>query len=229
MFIGQRWHPLTSGRGSSCFPTYIGGFHGAVAAGYGRRRRAQNVTDEPNTTSLVAQILEDWKSHGREWTRPGFQAVAVHRFGNWRMRIGPRALRVPFSVLYQALYTGVRNIYGIEIPYTARLGRRVIVEHHSGIVVHGHSTVGDDCILRQGVTLGNRSLDEPLAAPQLGKRVNIGAGAKILGGVLIGDDAQIGANAVVLIDVPPGALAVGVPARVVQTKKPRGVNAQEST
>jgi serine O-acetyltransferase len=74
--------------------------------------------------------------------------------------------------------------------------------------------IGDDCILRQGVTLGNRTLDRPLEAPQLGSRVNVGAGAKLLGAIRVGDDATIGANAVVLAHVPPGALAVGVPAMI---------------
>jgi serine acetyltransferase len=176
-----------------------------------------DVTDAP--IGLVAQIVEDWKAHGCDWTRPGFQALAVHRFGNWRMRIGPRPLRLPFSALYRALYQGVRNFYGIELPYSARVGRRVVFEHQSGIVIHGNASLGDECIVRQGVTLGNRNREESLAAPHLGSRVNVGAGAKILGEVFIGDDAQIGANAVVLTDVPAGALAVGVPARVLQVKK----------
>jgi serine acetyltransferase len=163
---------------------------------------------------FLGQLAEDWRTHGRDWTRPGFQAVAIHRFGNWRMKIGPKVLRAPFSVLYRALYRGVRNFYGIELPYSAQVGRRVCFEHQSGIVIHGNSVIGDDCILRQNVTLGNRSLSDPLAAPRLGNRVNVGAGAKILGPVSIGDGAQIGANAVVHIDVPGGAVAVGIPARI---------------
>jgi serine acetyltransferase len=166
---------------------------------------------------LLAQIGEDWDAHGRDWTRPGFQALAVHRFGNWRMGIGPKLLRAPFSMLYRTLYRGVRNFYGIELPYTATVGRRVIIEHQSGIVIHGATVIGDDCILRQDVTLGNRSLDHPAEAPRLGARVNVGAGAKILGPVSIGDGAQIGANAVVRIDVPAGAVAVGIPARIVRS------------
>jgi serine O-acetyltransferase len=178
------------------------------------------VSAEATPRSLIAQIVEDWQANGRDWTRPGFQALAVYRFGNWRMRIGPKPLRAPFSVLYRALYVGVRNFYGIELPYTTRVGRRVVLEHQSGIVIHGHSRIGDDCVLRQGVTLGNRSLDEPFAAPELGERVNVGAGAKILGKVIVGDGAQIGANAVVLADVPAGTLAVGVPARLVNRATP---------
>ena len=169
---------------------------------------------DADTPGLFAQVVEDWEAHGRDWTRPGFQAVAVHRFGNWRMGIQARPLRIPFSVMYKACFRAIRNFYGIELPYTARLGRRVVIEHQSDIVVHGMAAIGDDCVLRQGVTIGNRNLREPLAAPKLGARVSVGAGAKILGSVVIGSDAQIGANAVVLNDVPDGAMAVGVPARV---------------
>jgi len=167
--------------------------------------------------SLAAQIREDYHAHGRDWTRPGFHAVAVHRFGVWRMRIRPKWLRAPFSVLYRILFRCVRNLYGIELPYSATLGRRVIFEHQSGIVIHGNATIGDDCIIRQGVTLGNRTLDKPFDAPTLAPGVNVGAGAKILGAVHIGEYAAIGANAVVVRDVPPHALAVGVPARIVHT------------
>jgi serine acetyltransferase len=166
-------------------------------------------------SGLLKQIAEDYRTHGRDWTRPGFQAVAVHRFGNWRMGIGPKLVRAPFSLLYRTLYTGVRNLYGIELPYSARVGRRVVIEHQHGIVVHGNAVIGNDCILRQGVTLGNRSLKRPSEAPRLGDNVNVGAGAKILGAVSIGDGAQIGANAVVRCDVPPHSLAFGIPARVV--------------
>jgi serine O-acetyltransferase len=167
---------------------------------------------------LLAQLVEDWNVHDRDWTRPGFQAVAVHRFGNWRMSVRPKLLRAPLSVLYRALYRGVRNFYGIELPYTANLGRRVVFEHQSGIVIHGHSTIGDDCVIRQDVTLGNRSPDHPFDAPRLGAGVSVGAGAKIIGAVSVGDRATIGANAVVRQDVPAGALAVGVPARIVPSR-----------
>ena len=164
---------------------------------------------------LWAQIREDWIAHGRDWTRPGFRAMAVYRFGVWRTGIRPRIVRAPFSVLYRSLFRHVRNHYGIELPYSARLGRRVIIEHQCCIVIHGNCVIGDDCIIRQGCTLGNKDLDRPGDAPTLGHRVNVGAGAKILGAVKIGDGAAIGANAVVLTDVPGGALAVGVPARIV--------------
>jgi serine acetyltransferase len=177
------------------------------------------MNSEPYTLGLLAQIREDWIAHGRDWTRPGFRAVAVHRFGNWRMRLQPKILRAPLSVLYRVLYRRIRNVYGIELPYSTRLGRRVIFEHQAGITIHGECVIGDDCIIRQGVTLGNRWLDRPLDAPRIGNRVNVGAGAKILGRVTIGDHANIGANAVVLSDVPAHATAVGIPARVVSNSR----------
>ena len=173
----------------------------------------------PDQLSFWHQIKEDWIAHDRDWTLPGFRAVAVHRFGVWRMGIQPKLLRAPFSILYRMLYRKVRNGYGIELPYTVQLGRRVIIEHQGAIVVHGYCTIGDDCILRQGVTLGNRHLNRPFDAPQLGDRVNVGAGAKLFGAIQIGHDAQIGANAVVLKDVPAGATAVGIPAKIVKEKK----------
>lgn len=171
-----------------------------------------------NVRAMCSLIAEDYRAHGRQWTRPGFRALAVHRFGNWRMSVRSRLLRAPLSMLYRWGYRHCRNVYGIEIPYTATIGRGVIVEHQGGIVVHGASVIGDGSIIRQNCTLGLRSLDRLDEAPIIGKRVNIGAGAVIIGRVTIGDDAAIGANAVVMRDVPAGALAVGVPAMV----KPHG-------
>ena len=166
--------------------------------------------------SLWAQICDDWRTHGRDWTKPGFRAVAVHRFGVWRMAVQPKLLRAPLSIIYRALYRRCRNLYGIELPSSVRLGRGVIVEHQGGIVVHGETVIGDHCIIRQNCTLGIRRLDSLHDAPVLGRGVQLGAGAAVLGRVTLGDGAIIGANAVVLIDVPAGALATGVPAIVKQ-------------
>jgi serine O-acetyltransferase len=114
------------------------------------------------------------------------------------------------------LFRRVRNRYGIELPYSAKLGRRVIIEHQGAIVIHGNCEIGDDCIIRQGCTLGNRYLDRPEDAPKLGNRVNVGAGAKILGQVVISDDACVGANAVVLKDIGAGETAIGIPAKILK-------------
>ena len=175
--------------------------------------------DDTATPGFWQLWREDLSAHQGDWTRPGFRSVAVHRFGQWRMGIRPKLLRAPFSLIYRVLFRRCRNIYGIELPYSVHLGRRVIIEHQAGIVVHGSAVIGDDCILRQGVTIGNNGLNHPQDAPVIGKRVNIGAGAKILGPVCIGDDAVIGANAVVLHDVPAGTTVVGIPARPIDQRQ----------
>lgn len=136
------------------------------------------------------------------------------------MKIAPRLLRIPLSMIYKSLYRKIRNSYGIDLPYTIKLGRRVIIEHQSCIIIHGHAAIGDDCVIRQGVTIGNRYLNSSSDAPQLGNRVNVGAGAKILGKIAIADDVNIGANAVVLTDLAAGQTAVGIPAKVVSKRLP---------
>ncbi|MEM6392451.1 MAG: serine O-acetyltransferase [Planctomycetota bacterium] len=180
---------------------------------------ASVATPEADTRlSLWQQLKEDHAAHRRDWTRPGFRAVAVHRFGVWRMGIRSKLLRAPFSLLYRTLHRRVRNVYGIELPYSATLGRRVVVEHQGGIVIHGNAVIGDDCVIRQGVTLGIRHESEPDQAPVLGHGVSVGAGAVILGGITLGDGSSVGANAVVLKDVPAGATAVGIPAKIIPPK-----------
>lgn len=163
---------------------------------------------------MRALIREDWAANGRDWSRPGLRTLAVHRFGRWRMTVRSRVLRGPLSFLYRRLFYRCRNVYGIELPFTADVGRRVVIEHQGGIVIHGSVVIGDECVIRQNCTIGVRRTDHTGAAPVLGARVDIGAGAAILGKVTIGDGAAIGANAVVLCDVPAGALAIGVPAVV---------------
>ena len=180
---------------------------------------------EPTTTSseptpgLCALIREDLRAHGGDWTRPGFRTLAAYRFGVWRMSIRSKVLRAPFSVLYRWMFRYCRNRYGIELPYTAQVGRGVVIEHQGAIVIHGASVLGDGCVIRQGVTLGNRYLDRPDEAPRLGKNVNVGAGAKLLGAFAVGDSAVIGANAVVLRDVEAGQTVVGIPAKPIGAKR----------
>jgi serine O-acetyltransferase len=164
---------------------------------------------------LVDYVTEDLRAHEGDFTRPGFRALLVHRFGNYRMH-QRRPYRIGLTMMYRVLAQYVRNHYGVEVPFSAKVGRRVVIEHQGGIVIHGCSVIGDDCVIRQGVTLGNRHMNEPFDAPVLGSRVNVGAGAKLLGRVHIGDDASIGANSVVLRDVPAGGTAVGVPARLLR-------------
>ena len=139
---------------------------------------------------------------------PGVHAVWTHRLSH-RMWHHP-ALRLPARLVSQF----ARFATGIEIHPGARIGRRLFIDHGMGVVIGETTVIGDDCILFQGSTLGGRSMRRGKRHPTLGDRVLVGAGAKVLGPVWIGDDAQVGANAVVVKDVAPGAIAVGVPARV---------------
>jgi len=138
--------------------------------------------------------------------------MAVYFFGRWRYRIKPRLIRAPFSFAYRVLKMLSEILTGIELPCEAAVGRRFRIEHCGDIVVSGDAIIGDDVVIRNGVTIGLRHVGER-GSPAIGNRVDIGAGAKILGPISIGDDVLIGANAVVLRDVPPSSIAVGIPAR----------------
>ena len=163
---------------------------------------------------MFENIREDWHTHGRQLSRQGLWALAVYRFGRWRYTIRWRWLRMPFSFFYKILKTLSEILTGIELPCETTLGRRFRIDHFAGIIISGDAVFGDDCVIRNGVTVGLKHTGHR-GAPILGNRVDIGAGAKILGAIRIGDDVQIGANAVVLTDVPSNSIAVGVPARVI--------------
>jgi len=167
---------------------------------------------------MFERIRSDWNTHNRDWSRHGFWALVVYRFGNWRYGIKPRALRMPFSFLYKLMKFFADSLLGIELPCEAVIGERFTIEHIGGIVISGDAVFGDDCVIRNGVTVGLRHRGER-GSPQLGHRVDIGAGAKLLGPIRIGNDVAIGANAVVLCDVPDGCIAVGVPARVIRRNR----------
>ena len=107
-----------------------------------------------------------------------------------------------------------RWLTGIEIHPGATIGRRVFIDHGMGIVIGETAEIGDDTTLYHGVTLGGTSWNKGKRHPTLGRNVVVGAGAKILGPITVGDDAKVGSNAVVVRDVPPGATAVGIPARI---------------
>lgn len=168
---------------------------------------------------MFDNLREDFNAHQRDPWRQAVWALAVYRFGRWRYTVRPAILRKPLSLLYKFLKIWSQVVTGIDLPCETQVGRRLVIEHFGGIIVSGDTVIGDDVVLRHGVTLGLRHTHRP-GAPVIGNRVDIGAGAKILGPVHIGDDAVIGANAVVLTDVPAGALAVGVPAVIKMRRQP---------
>jgi serine O-acetyltransferase len=177
--------------------------------------------------TLLRTIREDLAAHHGEWARPGFHAIAAHRFGNWTKTIKHRPLRAVPSLLAKTMHVFCRNVYGIELPFEASVGRRVVLEHQHGIIVHGNATIGDDCVLRQGVTLGCKTVDAHWEAPQLGRGVDVGAGAKILGKVTLGEGCTVGANSVITKHVAPRATVVGNN-KVIASNRPLDYDIQAS-
>ena len=167
---------------------------------------------------MFGNIRQDWRAHQCSWSRHGFWVLVIYRFGRWRYGIRSRVLRLPFSFAYKILKFSSEMLLGVELPCEATIGRGFVIEHIGGIVISGDATFGDDCIVRNGVTVGLRRRGVR-GSPQIGHRVDIGAGAKILGPIRVGDDCAIGANAVVLSDVPANSIAVGIPARVLPRKQ----------
>ena len=146
----------------------------------------------------------------------GLHAIWSHRLAH-RMWTRPR-LRGPARVLMQL----TRFLTGIEIHPGATIGRRFFIDHGMGVVIGETTEIGDDVMVYHGVTLGGRTLQQVKRHPTIGDRVTIGAGAKVLGPLTVGDDSAIGANAVVTRDVPAESIATGIPAVIrVRTAKQR--------
>jgi serine O-acetyltransferase len=146
---------------------------------------------------------------------PGLHAVWIHRISHGLWNLGLKWIARMLSMLS-------RWITGIEIHPGAKIGRRVFLDHGLGIVIGETTEIGDDCTIYQGVTLGGTSLYKGVKRhPTLGKGVVISAGAKVLGGFTVGDGARVGSNAVVLKEIPVGATAVGIPARILHPDLPQ--------
>jgi len=165
---------------------------------------------------MFENIRADFCAHGRDWGAQGFWAMLVYRFGRWRYKVRPAPLRKLLSLIYKFLYKFVQILTGIKLPCEVPVGKGFVIEHSGDIVVSGFASFGDHCRIRNGVVIGLARTEEP-CAPQLGDDVDVGAGAKLLGNIRIGNHVRIGANAVVVTDVPDNCIAVGVPAVI----KPR--------
>jgi len=143
---------------------------------------------------------------------PGFHALQVHRFSHWLWGMG-------LHWLARMLSHCSRWLTGIEIHPGASIGRRVFIDHGMGVVIGETAEIKDECTLYHGVTLGGTSWNKGKRHPTLERGVVIGAGAKVLGPLTVGEGARIGSNAVVVRDVPPGATAVGIPARIIESER----------
>jgi serine O-acetyltransferase len=162
----------------------------------------------------IACILERDPAARSRWEvltcYPGLHALVLHRRAHWFWAHGLRWLGRFTSHV-------ARFLTGIEIHPGATIGRRVFIDHGMGVVVGETAEIGDECTIYQGVTLGGTALTKGAKRhPTLGRGVIVGANSQVLGGFTVGDGARVGSNAVVLKAVPPGATAVGNPARVIQ-------------
>ena len=175
-----------------------------------------DTNENPDGKGLIELVLEDFRTHDKSLLEPGFWAVALHRFGNWRMGIKPKLVRGPFSVAYKVGSTAVNWLWGIDLGYTVKLGRRVRIWHHGGIVLSARA-IGDDVHIRHNTTMGIARRSELTKRPTIEAGVDIGAGACIVGDVTVGHDSVVGANAVVVTSFPPHSRVVGVPARAIKS------------
>ena len=161
-----------------------------------------SVFDRDPAARTVFEVLTNY---------PGMHAIWGHRVAKWFWCRG-------FKWLGRTLSTIFRWLTGVEIHPGATLGRRFFIDHGMGIVIGETAEIGDDCTIYHSVTLGGTSWSAGKRHPTLGNNVVIGAGAKVLGPLMIGDNSRIGSNAVVVKDVPDGATVIGIPGRIVKTK-----------
>ncbi len=150
---------------------------------------------------------------------PGVHAVWAHRASHWLWQ------RQAFFAA-RALSQAARQLTGIEIHPAAEIGERLFIDHGAGVVIGETAQVGDDVTIYHGVTLGGRGLSPGKRHPTIGNRVIVGAGAKVLGDIAVGDDSRIGANAVLVRSVKEHSVVVGVPGQVVSSHRPAGERRQ---
>jgi serine O-acetyltransferase len=170
-----------------------------------------DVNGNPRDIGPLALLAEDFRTYDRDPLAAGFWAVTVHRMGNLRMAIKPKWLRAPATVAYRAAYRGVIALWGIDLPYNMKIGRRFRLGHH-GCVHIGAREIGDDVTIQHSVTVG-LIRHNTLRFPTIGNRVEIGPGAAIVGSIHVGDDSFVGANTVVGRDLLPASKVMGIPMR----------------
>ena len=162
--------------------------------------------------------LKRYHNHGRfEWFEPSIGVIILFRTGHCLQQIRFAPIRWIFTIVHLPVYMIFSFLSGIHIARGASIGPGLRIFHYGCIVINSGVSIGKNCTIRHGVTLGNRR--EYYDLPVVGDNVDIGAGAKVLGAIRVGNNVSIGANAVVITDIPDNSIAVGVPARVIPRKQ----------
>ena len=190
-----------------------------VLPDFGERYLSTRAVRRPGGLAMLAAIRQDIRAAKQRdpaepttleviFAYPGVHAIWGHRISHWLWNRGARVAARTFAEL-------TRILTGVDIHPGATLGTGLFIDHATGVVIGETAEVGDDVTIYHGVTLGGTGRDTGKRHPTIGDRVIIGAGAKVLGAIKIGDDSRIGANAVVVKEVPSSAVVVGVPGQII--------------
>ncbi|EOR94086.1 Serine acetyltransferase [Arcticibacter svalbardensis MN12-7] len=160
-------------------------------------------------------IIQDWQAN-RKYTK-GKLITVCFRIAHLASRNSlMKILLMPYLIIYKLIFEW---ILGIEIPYNLNIGKGFVVWHGPGLIIHRNSIIGSNCTLRHATTIGNKGFSN-IECPKIGNNVNIGAHVCILGNIIVGDNAIIGAGSIVIKDVPSNAVVAGNPARIVNYNSP---------
>ncbi len=141
---------------------------------------------------------------------PGFRAMVVYRFGSW-IKTKPKVIKFSLMPVYFILNQRLKSKWGIQIPISAKIGKGFYIGHFGGITIASDAKIGDNVNISQLVTIGEAGSGENYGAPTIGDHVYIGAGAKVIGKIKVGNNVKIGANAVIYKDIPDNAVVVSYP------------------
>lgn len=189
-------------------------------------RLAVGDASSASVAPLRVLLLEDFQQHYRSFVHPGLHALWVYRLGHWGLLQPRPAVRAAVKIAHRLLNRLIiQNVYGAEIADAAFIGRRVCISHQQGVQIPPFSVIGDDCLIRHNVTLGMKDVSNLHDVPRLGRRVELGTGASLMGAISVGDDAKIGPHAIVMVNVPAAATAFSPPARIFKPEATTGSTA----
>ncbi|MDB5327529.1 MAG: serine O-acetyltransferase [Phycisphaerales bacterium] len=162
--------------------------------------------------STLNVLYWDYVTHGRRWANRGLWAMAIYRYGRWVDSLRPSPFKILFNKSYSLLSVFGPVVTGVFLDRATKVGKQLHIVHPGMVLIHPHAQIGDRVGIMHGVTLGTTPAHT--GCPTVGDDVFIGAYATVLGGIKIGNGAKIAANSLVICDVPAGATAIGVPAKV---------------